>query len=226
MAAVKLLEKGVEDLGPDTQAGGDAQLWLALSYQVCMIAPFSAWLRILFTYIFTGGGYPGRHPKFSFHPLLGASGVWTGTGCHKCMQVSRRQPSHTESQEESVRPAVYPRGPKAGAKRGRGAQDTHHSIRYLEERVSLNLCFSWHCAFLDLYDNKLFLSASFSRKPSVQSRLPKRKVKASSSYWDRADWSMGPTPSILPDKWYVRVAAAAIAVVFVVFLNMQAHTLQ
>ena len=34
MAAVRLLEQGVEELGADTQFGGEAQLWLALSYQV------------------------------------------------------------------------------------------------------------------------------------------------------------------------------------------------
>jgi len=31
---------------------------------------------------------------------------------------------------------------------------------------------------------------------------------------------------VLPDKWYVRVAAAAVAFVFVVFLNVQAHSSQ
>ena len=30
---MRLLEQGVEDLGADSQAGGEAQLWLALSYQ-------------------------------------------------------------------------------------------------------------------------------------------------------------------------------------------------
>ncbi len=33
-AAVKLLEKAVEEVGPDSQLGGEAQLWLALAYQV------------------------------------------------------------------------------------------------------------------------------------------------------------------------------------------------
>lgn len=34
MASVKLLEQAVQDVGPDTTLGGDAQLWLALAYQV------------------------------------------------------------------------------------------------------------------------------------------------------------------------------------------------
>lgn len=33
-ASVKLLEAAVNDLGADTVLGGEAQLWLALSYQV------------------------------------------------------------------------------------------------------------------------------------------------------------------------------------------------
>lgn len=34
-ASVKLLEAAVNDLGADTVLGGEAQLWLALSYQAC-----------------------------------------------------------------------------------------------------------------------------------------------------------------------------------------------
>lgn len=35
VASVRLLEQAVEDAGPDTNLGGEAQLWLALSYQAC-----------------------------------------------------------------------------------------------------------------------------------------------------------------------------------------------
>lgn len=37
MTAVKFLEAAVEEAGPNSQIGGEAQLWLALAYQVGLI---------------------------------------------------------------------------------------------------------------------------------------------------------------------------------------------
>ena len=64
--------------------------------------------------------------------------------------------------------------------------------------------------------------ACSARKSSVTSRLAKKKPKIASSYWDRVDFSLGPGPSFLPDEWYLKVAWATVAIIFVAFLNMQA----
>jgi hypothetical protein len=45
-----------------------------------------------------------------------------------------------------------------------------------------------------------------------------KKVKT--SYWDRVNWDM-PLPSFVPDKWYYRVAWAALLLGLTVYANFK-----
>ena len=102
MAAVRLLEQGVEELGADTQFGGEAQLWLALSYQVGVGRK---------PQLPRGGGWPaGDHACTG----IGFISPWILVGKKACTS-----PSITAS---VVSPFPAPSGMRAGAGRDRRVQ--------------------------------------------------------------------------------------------------------
>ncbi|PNW75474.1 hypothetical protein CHLRE_12g528050v5 [Chlamydomonas reinhardtii] len=154
-ASVRLLELAVQDTGPDTVLGGEAQLWLGLAYQAC-----------------------GREKE--------AIDLYKSIEANHPSRKVKKQAADLRYILEAPRLEISP-----------------------DERVTIPLIQSdsWRQKERTAYTPRFYKPPPSNKKET---------------YWDRVSMDAPDPLAVLPDKWYVRVAAVALLIGTTVYLNYAA----